>query len=178
MSTTTGKRKRKKNEYLNNDSFQKSIADFQRLQKFIERTKLYIEDQQKTKKLKEAYHLDISEHDKKIQEYLSGIQEVQTDFKRAEARLTEDFYTLSNNIAAYWIKKYSGIDADDAVQDAVVICFDKIDRFDPEMGRAFSYMTTCITNHFRQVYRVNKNYNELKRRYQNHLQEKYSEYQS
>jgi hypothetical protein len=52
----------------------------------------------------------------------------------------------------------------------VMICFEKIDRFDPRKGKAFNYMTTCILNHFRQLYRTARNYNELKKKYLKHLQ--------
>ncbi len=50
-----------------------------------------------------------------------------------------------------------------------MICFDKIDRFDPSKGKAFNYMTTCILNHYRQLYRTARNYNELQRKFGNHL---------
>jgi DNA-directed RNA polymerase specialized sigma24 family protein len=62
------------------------------------------------------------------------------------------------------------IDQDDAVQEGVMICFEKIDRFDPKKGKAFNYMTTCILNHFRQLYRTARNYNELKRKYLDFIQ--------
>jgi DNA-directed RNA polymerase specialized sigma subunit len=78
---------------------------------------------------------------------------------------------LSENIANY--AKFSGIDIDDAIQEGVLICFEKINRFDPRKGKAFNYMTTCILNHFRQLYRSARNYNELKKRYQNFLSDKF-----
>jgi len=78
------------------------------------------------------------------------------------------FYTLSENIVRY--AKFNLIDPDDAVQEGVVICFEKIDRFDPRKGKAFNYMTTCILNHFRQLYRTARNYNELKKKFHDFLQ--------
>jgi DNA-directed RNA polymerase specialized sigma subunit len=78
------------------------------------------------------------------------------------------FFTLSENIVRY--AKFKLIDQDDAVQEGVMICFDKIERFDSRKGKAFNYMTTCILNHFRQLYRTSRNYNELKIKYLNHIQ--------
>ena len=40
-----------------------------------------------------------------------------------------------------------------------------MEKFDPTKGKAFNYMTTCILNHFRQLWRTAKNYNELKKKY-------------
>ena len=68
------------------------------------------------------------------------------------------------------LAKFSHIDMDDAVQEGVMICFEKIDRFNPEIGKAFNYMTTCILNHYRQLYRTARNHNELKRKYQEYLE--------
>lgn len=83
-------------------------------------------------------------------------------------KLAVAFFTLSENIVRY--AKFQLIDADDAIQEGVLICFDKIDRFDSRKGKAFNYMTTCILNHFRQLYRTARNYNELKKKYLNHMQ--------
>jgi spermidine synthase len=38
------------------------------------------------------------------------------------------------------------------------------EKFDPAKGKAFNYLTTCILNHFKQLYRAARNYQELKRR--------------
>ena len=77
--------------------------------------------------------------------------------------LAQAFYTLSNNIVRY--AKFSHIDDDDAVQEGVLICFERSEKFDPQKGKAFNYMTTCILNHFRQLWRSARNYHDLKRRY-------------
>ena len=60
-----------------------------------------------------------------------------------------------------------------AKSDYSGICFEKINRFDPRKGKAFNYMTTCILNHFRQLYRSARNYNELKKRYHSFLSDKF-----
>ena len=56
-----------------------------------------------------------------------------------------------------------------------MICFEKVDRFDPSKGKAFNYMTTCILNHFKQLYRSARNYNDLKRRYSDFVQLKFEQ---
>ena len=57
-------------------------------------------------------------------------------------------------------------DVDDAIQEGVMICFQKIlYHFRPERGRAFNYMTTCILNHYRQIYRTHKNQKLLLERF-------------
>ena len=93
---------------------------------------------------------------------------INSEYQEAQDQLAIAFYTLSENIVRY--AKFNLIDQDDAVQEGVMICFEKIDRFDPDKGKAFNYMTTCILNHFRQLYRTARNYNELKRKYLDFIQ--------
>jgi Sigma-70 region 2. len=85
-----------------------------------------------------------------------------TDYEASRTQLATDFYILSENIVRF--AKFN-IDPDDAIQEGVVICFEKIERFEKEKGRAFAYLTTCIFNHFKQIYRTTRNYNELKKKY-------------
>ena len=93
---------------------------------------------------------------------------IEKQFHESQQELATAFYILSENIVKY--AKFNLIDQDDAVQEGVMICFEKIDRFDPKKGKAFNYMTTCILNHFRQLYRTARNYNELKRKYLEFIQ--------
>jgi len=54
----------------------------------------------------------------------------------------------------------------------VLICFDKIDKFDSTRGSsAFSYFTSVNVNCLRQNYRNVKNYNELKNKYHQFLKQ-------
>lgn len=92
--------------------------------------------------------------------------------KELEEELTKLFYLLADNILRAF--KFH-IDRDDALQEGVMICFEKLDRFKPERGKAFNYYTTCTLNHYRQLYRTAKNYNELKRRFHEHLISKLEE---
>jgi DNA-directed RNA polymerase specialized sigma subunit len=89
------------------------------------------------------------------------------NYEDTQKDLAKAFYTLSENIVRY--AKFNLIDPDDSVQEGVLICFEKLDRFDPRFGKAFNYMTTCILNHFKQLYRSARNYTELKKKYQEHV---------
>lgn len=54
------------------------------------------------------------------------------------------------------------LDFDDAVQEAVMVGWEKADRFCFEKGaKAFNYFTTCMMGHLRQVYRSQRHYREL-----------------
>ena len=147
------------NEYLNNKSFETIIIRFQnakRKQKKFEFLKGDIETQKIKAKVKNTIkiHLEVSNEEiaKNYDEYISS-----------QKILADAFYTLSKNIVRY--AKFSNIDEDDATQEGVLICFERVEKFDPTKGKAFNYLTTCILNHFRQLWRTAKNYNELKKKY-------------
>lgn len=148
-------------EYLNNKSFERIIGRFQEAKKERLRQDMILADIKNTelrtskrKKYKKPESWLAAEESYKaiVEEYIASQKD-----------LASAFFTLSENIVRY--AKFNLIDEDDAVQEGVLICFEKIDRFDPTKGKAFNYMTTCILNHFRQLYRTAKNYTELKRRY-------------
>lgn len=102
-----------------------------------------------------------------------NIKRNKAEFDIAQIELTEAFYTLAKNIIRAF--KFQLVDKDDALQEGVMICFEKLYRFDPNIGRAFNFCTTIILNHYRQLYRTAKNYNELKIRYHGHLCDKVAE---
>lgn len=144
------------NEYLNNKNLEKIILLFQ-----------------KTKRDKTLYGL--LNQDLKSRNLINDIIEkkfVESSghFVDIQKNLAHAFYILSSNIVRY--AKFSLIDQDDAVQEGVLVCFEKLDKFDPRVGKAFNYMTTCILNHFKQLYRSAKNYNELKKKYQDYTKDK------
>jgi DNA-directed RNA polymerase specialized sigma24 family protein len=95
------------------------------------------------------------------------------EFESAQLELAEAFYLLAKNIIRAF--RFQLVDKDDALQEGVMICFEKLHRFNPDKGRAFNFCTTIILNHYRQLYRTAKNYNELKIRYHEHLCEKTNE---
>jgi DNA-directed RNA polymerase specialized sigma24 family protein len=77
--------------------------------------------------------------------------------------LTVCFYLLADNIIKAF--NFKLIDREDALQEGVMAALTKIDRFKPERGGAFSWLTTIMLNHFRQLYRSCKNEISLKERY-------------
>jgi DNA-directed RNA polymerase specialized sigma subunit len=157
-------------EYLNNRVFEGIIKKFQYSKRQKARYELIIKDlklakeHRERRKDKKHHELALTLLEKKNNEY----KQIYLEFIQSQDDLAAAFYTLSQNIVKY--AKFQHIDDDDAIQEGVVICFEKIDHFDPQKGKAFNYMTTCILNHFRQLYRSARNYQELKKRYLGHLQ--------
>lgn len=146
-------------EYLNNKSFESIIIRFQNAKKQQIKFQILMDDinHQKPK---------IGRKNNVLKPLLIESLEIETassDLAMSQKILADAFYTLSKNIVRY--AKFSNIDEDDAVQEGVLICFERVEKFDPTKGKAFNYMTTCILNHFRQLWRTAKNYNELKKKY-------------
>lgn len=148
-------------EYLNNRSFEIIIIKYQNAQRAKQRIAFLQKDiqlqRENNKNIKNPLAIDPKE-----------ITEAEFEYSEAQKILASAFYTLSQNIVRY--AKFSNIDEDDAVQEGVLICFERAEKFDPAKGKAFNYMTTCILNHFRQLWRSARNYQELKKRY-NDLQQ-------
>lgn len=82
------------------------------------------------------------------------------DIKR---EITICFYLLSDTILRAF--NFKLIDKEDALQEGVLACLSKVQRFNPERGKAFNWFTTIILNHYRQLYRTCKNDLNLKRKY-------------
>ena|SRR5579859_3240383 len=102
-----------------------------------------------------------------------NIKRNKNEFEQVQMELATMFYTLAKNIIRAF--KFQLVDKDDALQEGVMICFEKLPRFDPKKGKGFNFMSTIILNHYRQLYRTAKNYNELKLRYHEHLCNKTNE---
>lgn len=146
-------------EYLNNKNLERVIVSFQKIKRYKKMHEYLIKNinEQNPKENEPESWTYIKEQNKKN---LLDYEDTQKDLAKA-------FYTLSENIVRY--AKFNLIDPDDSVQEGVLICFEKLDRFDPKFGKAFNYMTTCILNHFKQLYRSARNYTELKKKYQEHI---------
>lgn len=157
-------------EYLNNKTFESIIQAFQFHKREKERFKMMLSDYEETHNRRIVKYKDEVKREQ-LEGTLNKHKEACLNFKDYQDQLAYAFYILSENIANY--AKFSGIDVDDAIQEGVLICFEKIDRFDPRKGKAFNYMTTCILNHYRQLYRSARNYNELKKKYHVFLQDKF-----
>lgn len=153
-------------EYLNNKIFEKLIVRFQQAKKEKTKFSLLVDD------IKGALARTIKRGKYQSPQGWVGVQQkfgvISNEYAESQEDLAMAFYTLSENIVRY--AKFNLIDQDDAIQEGVMICFEKIDRFDPQKGKAFNYMTTCVLNHFRQLYRTARNYNELKRKYLDYVQ--------
>lgn len=92
------------------------------------------------------------------------------EYENVQKELAGLLSLLSENVARY--KKFKLIDGDESIQEGVFICFEKIHLFDPKKGTAFNYMTTCIINHYKHLYRCAKNYIDLKYKYQEYYDRK------
>ena len=156
------------NEYLNNKTFERLITSFQESKRTKVRLDMLIDEISETIKRKKSRGVDCSDNKKRLKDKSEALTTSASSHDDSKQKLAIAFFTLSENIVRY--AKFQLIDADDAIQEGVMICFDKIDRFDARKGKAFNYMTTCILNHFRQLYRTARNYNELKKKYLNHVQ--------
>jgi Sigma-70 region 2 len=161
-------RGRQMNEYLNNKNFERIINEFQNSKKDQTKIGILIQDIRETIHRKKIRKADVSFNRSQLREKERELETAQDLHEESKQKLAIAFFTLSENIVRY--AKFKLIDQDDAVQEGVMICFDKIERFDSRKGKAFNYMTTCILNHFRQLYRTSRNYNELKIKYLNHIQ--------
>ena len=115
-------------EYLNNKTFEALIVRFQKVKRERVKHQLFMDDiiatQQRTMRRgrfkKPALWCEVEEIFKKLA----------FDYENAQDDLAIAFYTLSENIVRY--AKFNLIDQDDAIQEGVMICFEKIDRFDPK----------------------------------------------
>jgi len=156
----------KKNEYLNNKKFEEIIQRFQTCKKYRSRCELIIKDYEESavRKKNKGKKFD----GEMLNSYKTQYQEILREFDESQNQLATAFCILSRNIIQCF--KFYNVEPDDAIQEGVFICFEKIDRFDPAKGRAFNYMTTCVLNHFRQLWRSARNYNELKKKYHFFLQ--------
>ena len=149
-------------EYLNNKVLEANIARFKQSKRDKKRYELIIEDLTQSQAKKSVSRSEL------LQKNQTSYQRTLRDHRESQDQLAIAFFTLSSNIIRY--RKFHFVDEDDAIQEFVLICFEKIDRFNPKKGKAFNYMTTCILNHYRQLYRTARNYNELKKKYHDYLQ--------
>jgi DNA-directed RNA polymerase specialized sigma subunit len=155
-------------EYLNNKVFEFIINRFLQAKKNRAKYELITEDLRFTCVRKKSRKQKCGETELLLSANEQLLDVAKIEMQESQKQLAVAFYTLSENIVRY--AKFNLIDAEDAIQEGVMICFEKIDRFDPKKGKAFNYMTTCILNHFRQMYRTARNYNELKKKYHEFMQ--------
>ncbi len=155
-------------EYLNNKTFERMIGKFQQSKKGKARYELFIKDLEDTLERKTGREICLKKEETKLAEIFDIYKDIKIDYHAAQKELATAFYVLAENIVRF--AKFNLIEDDDAIQEGVMICFDKIDRFDPRKGKAFNYMTTCVLNHFRQLYRTSRSFHEFKKKYHDFLQ--------
>lgn len=114
-------------EYLNNKFLESVIRKFQKSKQEKLRFELIIEDVE-TSTQKRLKHSRPQSHDLKL--YLLEHQRSILEFTKNQHELATAFYTLSEHLVRY--AKDIIVDSEDAVQEGVIICFEKIDRFHPE----------------------------------------------
>ncbi len=143
-------------DYVNNKQLENNILLFQ---KYLKRKKKF-----------EYLKLDFEIHKNNVGEKLSLVfdnqayEENNKKLKEVQDYLAQEFFILAQNIVRF--TNYQSVDVDDAIQEGVYICLSRVERFDPTRGsKAFNFLTTCLIHHLRQIYRSNKNFIELKRKY-------------
>ena len=150
-------------EYLNNKTFDSIIIRLLQSKKNKAKYELITESLKLTCQRKKARKQKCGDTELLLNANEQLLDIAGLELQNSQKQLAVAFYTLSENIVRY--AKFNLIDPEDAIQEGVMICFEKIDRFDPKKGKAFNYMTTCVLNHLRQMYRTSRNYNELKKKY-------------
>jgi hypothetical protein len=92
------------------------------------------------------------------------------------------FYLLAGRIID--IAKFKTIDRDDAIQECVFVCFEKLPQYQEaskqfligsqpkrygKKPKAFNYFTTIMLCRIRQTYRSQRNHKELREKYEEYL---------
>lgn len=95
--------------------------------------------------------------DKCVCDYLDG--------KIDKEELSKSFYWLAERLIDHLSADRLGIDREDAIQEAVQVCWQKLSRYNREKGHAYNFFTTITMCWFRQICRGVKNYRELKEMY-------------
>lgn len=160
-------------EYLNNKVFEANIVKFKQAKQNMLRYEMIIYDlkeavdKKTTTSKKRGETLKVKENEYKM---------ICKEFKDSQAQLASDFSKIAEGIISY--RKFYFVESEDAIQEFIMTCFDKIDRFDPnyvnkngQKTKAFNYTSTVVLNCYRQLYRTARNYNELKRKFGEHLQD-------
>lgn len=147
-------------EYINNKTFEALIIKFQKSKKEQAKFKLLMEDIKETEQRMFSKKYQKPDAWKNIE---ANSKIIFAEFQDVQSKLASAFYILAENIVRY--AKFNLIDQDDAIQECVMISFEKVDRFDPKKGKAFNFATTINLNCLKQYYRSAKNYNELKSKY-------------
>lgn len=105
--------------------------------------------------------MNASEFDKAVCDFLKD--------KISEDKLCEAFYWLTESIINNLKPQLQFLDKDDLIQEGVMVCWDKLPRYDPKKGKAYNFFTTIMLCLVRQSTQKKKNYQELKYKYKTFL---------
>jgi DNA-directed RNA polymerase sigma subunit (sigma70/sigma32) len=152
------------NEYLNNKVFEQIIIRFQKAKKEKNKYDLIMEDVNVSLQITVKSREELKFHYEKIEKN----KEISLEYEDAKNHMGRAFVILAQNIVDY--AQFNLLEKEDATQEGILVCFEKVDRFEPQKGKAFNYFTTVLLNQLRQNHRSLRNYNELKRRYQQHCE--------
>ena len=127
------------------------MVEYQRLQRLSDRYALLMQDiGGKNRAIYTQLRADIESHKSLVGTTLSGM-----------------FYLIADNLIAS--QKFAYIDRDNALQDSVMLCLQKVSHFQAKKGACFNFFTSIIFNQLRQNYRTNKSYISLKLKAIEHL---------
>lgn len=154
-------------KYLDNNLLEEAINDYRWSKRSIHKYEMLIED------------INFCLEDFKSESVSKNLKEKLKNLKMEEAlikakhmpiedRLARYFYLMAENI----IRKpmFQSVEEDDAIQESVIICMEKIEHFDTRKGKAFSYVTQMIFHRFLHIMRNAGVYTRLKQRYLKHLE--------
>lgn len=148
--------------YLDNRALEEAMSRFRESKRQQVRYGYLMEDLKQAIQTKVKRRRSADQEQKALAVLVSVHAEACAAHEAVRQQLAADFYVLASNIVRY--AKFA-IDPDDAIQDCVMTCLDKIEKFDPDKGKAFNYLTTCCMNGLRQGYRTVRNYHELQKKY-------------
>lgn len=100
-----------------------------------------------------------------VAQYQNGVSRISAN------KFALALYELAGKSVDY-INRHSviNIDREDAIQECVMLGFDKVSRYKPTKdSKAYNFFITCMLGHLRQIFRTKKNYQELKEHYKRFL---------
>ena len=120
-------------EYLNNKYLENAILNYLESRRNKAKLEMIVEDLNISIKSKMHHDYD---------HYLAELKKSKTTYEESQTNLATAFYVLSQNLARY--AKDIIIDTDDTVQEGVLICLLKIDKFKPGKGKPLAIVAHTI----------------------------------
>lgn len=129
-----------------------------------------------TKSKNKVFYIDPEELTKIVLEWQDT-----GDKKLLDILVCDFFYRMATGIIQRY--QFNLVDPLDAIQECVIACVNKADRFDPDFKakpketqseknkKSFSFFTSIIINHYRGLYRVESSYLNGKVKIYNEMKE-------